>query len=99
MRSFGSAQKRAPPFSPHPDDCRACGRATFVPPGLLNREFRLTYYRSGGVIAVKFGVGEQLVHSRFGPMTMAETSYRTARMAGADSYWVPDHLNTYCRGR
>ena len=26
-------------------------------------------------------------------MMVAEPSYRTARMAGADSYWVPDHLN------
>jgi phthiodiolone/phenolphthiodiolone dimycocerosates ketoreductase len=42
---------------------------------------------------VKFGVCEQLLHSRFGPMLVSETSYRTARVAGADSYWVPDHLN------
>jgi phthiodiolone/phenolphthiodiolone dimycocerosates ketoreductase len=43
---------------------------------------------------VKFGVGEQLLHSRFGPMLVAEASYRTARIAGADSYWLPDHLNS-----
>jgi phthiodiolone/phenolphthiodiolone dimycocerosates ketoreductase len=42
---------------------------------------------------VKFGVCEQAIHSRFGPMTVPETSYRIARLAGADSFWVPDHLN------
>ena len=42
---------------------------------------------------MKFGVCEQTVHSRFGPMTVPETSYRMARLAGADSFWVPDHLN------
>jgi phthiodiolone/phenolphthiodiolone dimycocerosates ketoreductase len=26
-------------------------------------------------------------------MTVPETSYRIARLAGADSFWVPDHLN------
>jgi phthiodiolone/phenolphthiodiolone dimycocerosates ketoreductase len=45
------------------------------------------------VIAVKFGVCEQLLYSRLGPMMVAETGYRTARIAGADSFWVPDHLN------
>ena len=45
------------------------------------------------MIAVKFGVCEQLLHSRLGPMMVAETGYRTARIAGADSFWVPDHLN------
>jgi phthiodiolone/phenolphthiodiolone dimycocerosates ketoreductase len=43
---------------------------------------------------VKFGVCEQLLHSRFGPMVGAETGYRTARLTGADSYWLPDHLNS-----
>jgi phthiodiolone/phenolphthiodiolone dimycocerosates ketoreductase len=42
---------------------------------------------------MKFGVCEQVIHSRFGPMTVPETSYRIARLAGADSFWVPDHLN------
>jgi phthiodiolone/phenolphthiodiolone dimycocerosates ketoreductase len=43
---------------------------------------------------VKFGVAEQLLHSRFGPMMVADTGYRTARITGADSYWLPDHLNS-----
>ncbi|MDT5135013.1 MAG: phthiodiolone/phenolphthiodiolone dimycocerosates ketoreductase, partial [Mycobacterium sp.] len=42
---------------------------------------------------MKLGVCEQLLHSRLGPMMVAETGYRTARIAGADSFWVPDHLN------
>jgi phthiodiolone/phenolphthiodiolone dimycocerosates ketoreductase len=46
------------------------------------------------VIVVKFGVAEQLLHSRLGPMMVAETGYRTARVTGADSYWLLDHLNT-----
>jgi len=28
-----------------------------------------------------------------GPMAVPETSYRMARLAGADSFWLPDHLN------
>jgi len=44
---------------------------------------------------VKFGVGEVPLHSRLGPMMVAETSYRTARVTGADSYWLPDHLNAF----
>jgi phthiodiolone/phenolphthiodiolone dimycocerosates ketoreductase len=43
---------------------------------------------------MKFGVCEQVLHSRLGPMAMAETGYRTAGMVGADSYWLPDHLNS-----
>jgi phthiodiolone/phenolphthiodiolone dimycocerosates ketoreductase len=50
---------------------------------------------TGGVIAVKFGVVEAPLHSRFGPMMVAETGYRTARVTGADSYWLPDHLNAF----
>jgi phthiodiolone/phenolphthiodiolone dimycocerosates ketoreductase len=42
---------------------------------------------------VKFGVCEQILHSRLGPMGVAETGYRTATVTGADSFWVPDHLN------
>ncbi len=44
--------------------------------------------------SVKFGVCEQLLHSRLGPMALAETGYRTANVAGADSFWLPDHLNS-----
>jgi phthiodiolone/phenolphthiodiolone dimycocerosates ketoreductase len=43
--------------------------------------------------SVKFGVCEQILHSRLGPMGVAETGYRTATVTGADSFWVPDHLN------
>jgi phthiodiolone/phenolphthiodiolone dimycocerosates ketoreductase len=43
---------------------------------------------------VKFGFSEQLLHSRLGPMAMAEIGYRTAGIGGADSYWLPDHLNS-----
>ena len=51
--------------------------------------------QSSGYIAVKFGVGEVPLHSRLGPTMVAETSYRTARVTGADSYWLPDHLNAF----
>ena len=44
---------------------------------------------------MKFGVAEVPLHSRLGPMMVAETSYRTARVTGADSYWLPDHLNAF----
>lgn len=44
-------------------------------------------------LIMKFGVCEQLLHSHFGPMLVSETAYRTAMLTGADSYWVPDHLN------
>jgi phthiodiolone/phenolphthiodiolone dimycocerosates ketoreductase len=47
------------------------------------------------VIAVKFGVVEAPVHSRFGPTMVPEMGYRTAEVSGADSYWLGDHLNAY----
>jgi phthiodiolone/phenolphthiodiolone dimycocerosates ketoreductase len=34
------------------------------------------------------------MHSRLGPTMVAETSYRTARVTGADSYWLADHLTS-----
>lgn len=43
---------------------------------------------------MKFGVCEQVLHTRLGPMAMAESGYRTAGIGGADSYWLPDHLNS-----
>ncbi len=43
---------------------------------------------------MKFGVCEQTLHSRLGPMAMAEIGYRAAGIGGADSYWLPDHLNS-----
>jgi len=42
---------------------------------------------------MKFGVCEQILHSRLGPMTVTEMGYRTAQLGGADSFWVPDHIN------
>ena len=45
-------------------------------------------------IAMKYGVAELPVHSRLGPTTVAETSFRTARLTGADSYWLADHLTS-----
>jgi phthiodiolone/phenolphthiodiolone dimycocerosates ketoreductase len=44
---------------------------------------------------VKFGVVEVPLHSRFGPTTVAQMGYRTAKLSGADSYWLPDHLNAF----
>jgi len=44
---------------------------------------------------VKFGVVEAPLLSRFGPTIVAEMGYRTARVTGADSYWLPDHLNAF----
>jgi phthiodiolone/phenolphthiodiolone dimycocerosates ketoreductase len=44
---------------------------------------------------VKFGVAEVPLHSRFGAMMAPEMGYRTARVTGADSYWLPDHLNAF----
>ena len=44
---------------------------------------------------MKFGVVEAPVHSRLGPTMTAEMGYWTARLAGADSYWLPDHLNAF----
>jgi len=34
------------------------------------------------------------MHSRLGPTTVAEMSYRTAQVNGADSYWLADHLTS-----
>jgi phthiodiolone/phenolphthiodiolone dimycocerosates ketoreductase len=42
---------------------------------------------------MKFGVAEQPLNSRIGAMTLAQSGFHTARMTGADSYWLPDHLN------
>ena len=50
---------------------------------------------STGGDAVKFGVVEAPLHSRFAPMMAAEMGYRTATATGADSYWLPDHLNGF----
>jgi len=50
---------------------------------------------STGGNAVKFGVVEAPLHSRFAPMMAAEMGYRTATATGADSYWLPDHLNGF----
>lgn len=44
---------------------------------------------------MKFGVVEAPLHSRFGPTAAAEMGYRVAMLTGADSYWLPDHLNAF----
>jgi phthiodiolone/phenolphthiodiolone dimycocerosates ketoreductase len=54
--------------------------------------FATTLPRNG--FAVKFGVAELPMHSRLGPTTVAEMSYRTAQVNGADSYWLADHLTS-----
>ncbi len=46
--------------------------------------------------AVKFGVVEAPLRTRFAPMMAAEMGYRTAMGTGADSYWISDHLNGFC---
>ena len=56
------------------------------------RYFATTLPRKG--FAVKFGVAELPMHSRLGPTTVAEMSYRTAQVNGADSYWLADHLTS-----
>lgn len=43
---------------------------------------------------MKFGVSDLILHSRLGPMALAEMGYRTAGIGGADSYWLADHLNS-----
>ncbi|MCV7409646.1 photosystem I reaction center subunit VIII [Mycobacterium florentinum] len=44
---------------------------------------------------MKFGVVEAPLLSRFGPTTVPEMGYRTARLTGADSFWLSDHLNAF----
>jgi phthiodiolone/phenolphthiodiolone dimycocerosates ketoreductase len=44
--------------------------------------------------AFKVGVVEQLVNVTHAPMAAVNSSYLTAAACGADSFWVPDHLNS-----
>jgi phthiodiolone/phenolphthiodiolone dimycocerosates ketoreductase len=44
---------------------------------------------------MKFGVAELPLDSRLGPMTLAQSGFQTARATGADSFWLPDHLNGF----
>src|ERR1700748_3474581 len=44
---------------------------------------------------MKFGVSDMPLNSLLGPMTLAQSSFQLARATGADSYWLPDHLNGY----
>jgi phthiodiolone/phenolphthiodiolone dimycocerosates ketoreductase len=41
----------------------------------------------------KFGMGNQVVNSRYSPTALPRADLLTARASGADSYWVGDHLN------
>ncbi|CAN5544068.1 phthiodiolone/phenolphthiodiolone dimycocerosates ketoreductase [soil metagenome] len=43
---------------------------------------------------MEVGVCELPLNTRFGPMTLMEAGYRNATAARADSFWVPDHLNS-----
>lgn len=42
----------------------------------------------------RFGLLDGIVNSRFSPTLPARTAYLTAAGAGADSFWVGDHLNS-----
>jgi phthiodiolone/phenolphthiodiolone dimycocerosates ketoreductase len=44
---------------------------------------------------MRFGITELPLNSTFGPMTLAQSSFQLARATGADSFWLPDHLNGY----
>src|ERR1700757_1653681 len=41
----------------------------------------------------RVGLGNIILNSRFSPTVLARADYLTAAAAGADSYWVADHLN------
>ena len=43
---------------------------------------------------MRFGVLENIVQSRLGPTASLRMSYLAAVGSGADSFWVPDHLNS-----
>lgn len=43
---------------------------------------------------MRFGVLENIVNSRLGPTAPLRMSYLAAAGSGADSFWVPDHLNS-----
>jgi phthiodiolone/phenolphthiodiolone dimycocerosates ketoreductase len=45
------------------------------------------------VSGFKVGLSAALVNSRYGPALPLRATYLTAVMTGADSLWVPDHLN------
>jgi phthiodiolone/phenolphthiodiolone dimycocerosates ketoreductase len=46
------------------------------------------------VAGFKVGVAEQLVNVSHAPTSLVTASYVTAAACGADSFWVPDHLNS-----
>ncbi|RUP31779.1 MAG: LLM class flavin-dependent oxidoreductase [Mycolicibacterium sp.] len=43
---------------------------------------------------LKVGLATQAVHTRFSPTAAVDSDYVTAVATGADSFWVPDHLNS-----
>ncbi|MDT5197033.1 MAG: phthiodiolone/phenolphthiodiolone dimycocerosates ketoreductase, partial [Mycobacterium sp.] len=42
----------------------------------------------------RFGILDGLVNSRLSASMLPRASYLTAAAAGADSFWVGDHLNS-----
>lgn len=42
----------------------------------------------------RVGVIDQLLSSRYSPSALTRASYLTAVVAGVDSFWVADHLNS-----
>ena len=43
---------------------------------------------------LKFGVAENLVNTRYSPIALPRATYLGAVATGADSFWLPDHLNS-----
>jgi phthiodiolone/phenolphthiodiolone dimycocerosates ketoreductase len=43
---------------------------------------------------LKVGVAENLVNVRYAPTALPRASYLAAVASGADSFWLPDHLNS-----
>lgn len=42
----------------------------------------------------RFGVVDPILNARYSPTALVRASYLTAVATGADSFWVPDHLNS-----
>jgi phthiodiolone/phenolphthiodiolone dimycocerosates ketoreductase len=46
------------------------------------------------VTSLRIGVMHNTINSRFGPKPLIQADYMTGLAAGADSFWVADHLNS-----
>jgi len=46
------------------------------------------------VTGLRIGVMHNTINSRFGPKPLIQADYMTGLAAGADSFWVADHLNS-----